>query len=242
MSLVPISRELARQVSKLAFGPPVTHVYNPLVHARATAELYLERYARVGVPTLLLGMNPGPFGMVQTGVPFGEIGFVRDWLEIDGPVARPEREHPKRPVEGFACQRSETSGARLWGFARERFTTPERFFDAFFVWNYCPLAFVEASGRNRTPDALPAAEREPLFVACDAALAAVVQSLCPELVVGVGRFAEKRARIALADQVARSELAIGGMLHPSPASPAANGGWAERAEAQLAELGALPEL
>jgi single-strand selective monofunctional uracil DNA glycosylase len=230
---VRISRSLARAVDRLVFAPPVTHVYNPLVYARASHEVYLRRYAQPSCEVLLVGMNPGPFGMVQTGVPFGEVGLVRDWLGIDGPVTPPEIQHPKRPVLGFACPRSEVSGSRLWSWARARFRSPERFFARFFVWNYCPLAFLEESGRNRTPDKLPVDERGALFAACDRALVAMTTYLEPELVIGVGKFAETRARDALAG----AGLRIGSMLHPSPASPIANRGWAERAEAQLRALG-----
>jgi single-strand selective monofunctional uracil DNA glycosylase len=233
MSLVAISRALSESVDRLAFADPVAYVYNPLAYARAPHERYLELWGRGRKRVVLLGMNPGPFGMAQTGIPFGEISFVRDWLTIDGPVARPEREHPKRPVEGFSCKRSEVSGARLWGWARDRFDRPERFFEEFFVVNYCPLAFMEASGKNRTPDKLPDAERRPLFEACDRALAEVVSELEPELVIGVGAFAEKRARIALSGR----SLAIASILHPSPASPKANAGWAESVTQTLAELG-----
>jgi single-strand selective monofunctional uracil DNA glycosylase len=171
--------------------------------------------------------------MAQTGVPFGEVAAVRDWLGIEAPVGRPRREHPKRPVEGFACARSEVSGARLWGWARERFGTPECFFERFLVLNYCPLLFLEASGRNLTPDRLRAAEREALQARCDAALAEAVRLLRPRRVVGVGRFAEGRARAALAG----APLAIGAIPHPSPASPAANRGWAAQAERALHLLG-----
>jgi single-strand selective monofunctional uracil DNA glycosylase len=177
-------------------------------------------------------MNPGPFGMTQTGVPFGEVALVRDFLGIHGRVGRPEREHPKRPVEGFECARSEVSGARLWGWARDRFGTADQFFERFFVLNYCPLVFMEESGRNLTPDKLPAAERDPLEAACDRALRDAIEALAPSLVVGVGAFAEKRARAALVD----SNLRIGCVLHPSPASPAANRGWSEAAERDLRAL------
>jgi single-strand selective monofunctional uracil DNA glycosylase len=231
--VVAISRRLAREVDGLAFGKPVAHVYDPLVYARVPHELYLERYARPGIEALLVGMNPGPFGMAQTGVPFGEVTLVRDWLGIEGRVAKPEREHPARPIEGFACRRSEVSGARLWGWARARFGAPAEFFARFFVWNYCPLVFMEASGKNRTPDKLPVREREPLFTACDEALRAVCAHLRPRHVIGVGAFARERAEEALADRPFR----IGTILHPSPASPTANKGWAVRAEKELAALG-----
>jgi len=124
------------------------------------------------------------------------------------------------------------SGQRLWGWARERFESPDAFFDRFFVWNYCPLLFLEASGRNRTPDKLPAAERTATFEACDRALAAMVEHLRPRVVVGIGKFAEKRAIEALGEDAPR----IGSILHPSPASPLANRGWAPQAEAGLRAL------
>jgi single-strand selective monofunctional uracil DNA glycosylase len=232
-SLVRISRALSKRVAALRFSDPVRFVYNPLDYARAPHERYLERYGEGQKEVLLLGMNPGPFGMAQTGVPFGDVAMVRDWLGIVGPVRVPQQEHPKRRVLGFACPRSEVSGTRLWGWARARFGTPERFFSRFFVANYCPLAFVEASGRNRTPDKLPAAELEPLFAACDEALRGVVGALRPRIVVGVGGFAERRAQAALAGR----DIAVGTILHPSPASPRANRGWAEAIEPQLAALG-----
>jgi single-strand selective monofunctional uracil DNA glycosylase len=232
-TLVDIARKLREEVDDLVFSPPVSHVYNPLDYAwRAHAE-YLGRYgvARDGV--LLLGMNPGPWGMAQTGVPFGEVAAVRDWLGVAAPVARPAAEHPKRPVLGLECQRSEVSGRRLWGWARAVFTTPEDFFDRFFVGNYCPLQFLEAGGRNLTPDKLLSAERHPLYEACDRALRSSVAILRPRLVVGVGAFAETRALAALGEK----GPPIGRILHPSPASPAANRGWADQASNQLRVLG-----
>jgi single-strand selective monofunctional uracil DNA glycosylase len=233
VSLIEISRQLSRRVARLHFAAPVTHVYNPLVYARAPHERYLERFGAAPKQALLLGMNPGPYGMAQTGVPFGEIALVRDWMGICEPVQSPKREHPKRPVQGFECSRSEVSGARLWGWARDRFETPERFFEQFFVVNYCPLCFMEESGKNFTPDKLPKEERALLFAACDAAVVAAVRELRPEWVIGVGAFAEKAAARALTDETVK----IGTVLHPSPASPRANRGWARQAEADLLALG-----
>ncbi|MCZ6598511.1 MAG: single-stranded DNA-binding protein [Planctomycetota bacterium] len=233
MDPVRIARELSRGAGKLRFGAPVTHVYNPLEYARATHDQYLKRYARPGVEALLVGMNPGPWGMAQTGVPFGEIEHVRDWLGIEGDIGRPKREHPKRPVLGFECRRSEGSGKRVWSWAKKRFGDPERFFERLFVWNYCPLCFMEESGRNRTPDKLPEAERTPLFAVCDRALARIVAHMRPIFVIGIGKFAEGRARQVLEG----ADVTIGSILHPSPASPLANRGWAPQAEAQLRKLG-----
>jgi single-strand selective monofunctional uracil DNA glycosylase len=233
MHPVMISRRLAREVDGLVFGPPTAGTYNPLVYARRPHEAYLERYARQGVDAFLVGMNPGPWGMAQTGVPFGEVGLVRDFLGIEARVDQPQRVHPRRPIEGFACGRSEVSGRRFWGWARERFGTAAAFSRRFLVANYCPLVFMEASGKNRTPDKLPAAEQEPLFAACDAALRRLVEWCDPERVIGVGRFAADRAAAALGT----GGPPIASILHPSPASPAANRGWAAAVERQLREQG-----
>ena len=234
-TLVAISRELSARVEELDF-PSVPFVYNPLAYARAPHEAYLERWGE-STPreALLLGMNPGPFGMAQTGVPFGDVTMVRDFLGIAGSVGRPAREHPRRLIAGFACTRSEVSGTRFWGWARSRFSTADRFFDRVFVANWCPLVFMDESGRNRTPDKLPSEERAPLFDICDDALAQIVDALRPTLVVGIGRFAERRAHEALGDGIR-----IGSIPHPSPASPAANRGWAEAVDLRLRELGFEP--
>jgi single-strand selective monofunctional uracil DNA glycosylase len=235
MELAAIARALDRETAALAFPPQVAFVYRPLSYARQPHEDYLRRWARPGVGAFLLGMNPGPFGMAQTGVPFGEVAAVRDWLGVQGQVERPEREHPKRPVEGFACARSEVSGRRLWGWAQRRYGAPEAFFARFFVLNYCPLLFLDEGGKNLTPDKFPALNARPLEAACDRALRAAVLELRPRAVVGVGAFATARAEAALAG----TGVDLGTVLHPSPASPAANRGWEEQAERQLAALGLL---
>ncbi|HJL16819.1 MAG TPA: hypothetical protein RMH99_14240 [Sandaracinaceae bacterium LLY-WYZ-13_1] len=233
MELVEIARTLSDAVDRLSFGPPTAFVYNPLDYARSPHEAYLERFGRGPKEAVFLGMNPGPFGMAQTGVPFGDPTCVREWMGIEGEVGRPAEEHPKRRILGFDSPRSEVSGTRLWGWAKERFGPPEAFFERFFVWNYCPLVFMEESSRNRVPEKLPASEREPLFEACDRAVTDCVEALSPRWVIGVGKFAEDRARTILGDD----GPAIGRILHPSPASPKANRGWAPQAEAELEAMG-----
>ncbi len=227
------ARRLSSDVGKLRFGPPVACVYNPLDYAWPAHSAYLRRFGKPPKRVVFLGMNPGPFGMVQTGVPFGEVAAVRNWLGIETKIGKPACEHPKRPIEGFACKRSEVSGRRLWQFFAARFRTPEEFFAEHFVLNYCPLAFLEASGRNLTPDKFPAAAREQLFAACNAHLREVVGILRPEWLIGVGDFAARRASEVLSDLPVK----VGRILHPSPASPAANRDWAGQVEAQVSKLG-----
>ena len=235
-----VDRELLRaaetlrdEVEALRFSAPVSHVYNPLAYAWEPFANYNRRFAQNRKRVVFLGMNPGPFGMMQTGVPFGEIAAVRDWMKVSGVVGKPRLEHPRRPITGFACTRSEVSGKRLWGLFAERFRTPERFFTAHFVVNYCPLVFLEESGRNFTPDKLSASEKTALQASCDKHLHSVLNALRPEWVIAVGDFAFRRATDVAGNGTSR----IGRILHPSPASPAANRDWAGMAQKQLRELG-----
>jgi single-strand selective monofunctional uracil DNA glycosylase len=232
-SLILAAKRLCHAVAEMRFAAPVAHVYNPLIYAWRAHEMYLRRYGNVRKRVLFLGMNPGPFGMTQTGVPFGQIAAVRDWLGIQTRIDHAPDEHPKRPVLGFDCSRSEISGQRLWRLFAKRFGSAEEFFQEHMVMNYCPLAFCEGSGRNRTPDKLPGNERTPLFAACDEHLREVVRILEPEWLIGVGDFAGKRAREVITIPPAR----IGQILHPSPACPASNNNWAGIATTQLRDLG-----
>jgi single-strand selective monofunctional uracil DNA glycosylase len=233
LNLTTITNRLISDIEKLSFAPPVTHVYNPLVYARRPYDQYWRRYSARPVEIVLVGMNPGPWGMAQTGIPFGEISAVREWMGIEAPVEKPAREHPKRPIQGFNCRRSEVSGRRLWGWARERYGSPKRFFARFFVVNYCPLLFMEAEGRNRTPDKLPLSERTPLMEACDRALGNTLACLSPRYAVGIGAFAAKRVRSAVAD----TAITAGQITHPSPANPRANRGWSRLVEEEFRQMG-----
>jgi single-strand selective monofunctional uracil DNA glycosylase len=217
----------------LRFKSPVHMVYNPLTYARRPYVQYWQRYGMPPKEFVLLGMNPGPWGMAQTGVPFGDVTLVTQWLGIQERVAKPDAEHPKRPVLGFGCQRAEISGQRIWGWARKRFGCPANFFKRFWIANYCPLVFMEASGRNLTPDRLRRPEKEALFAVCDQALKQTVQWLQPRMVIGVGNFAAQRAAQAL--QHAKTQ--VGKITHPSPANPKANLGWSAIVEKELLAQG-----
>jgi len=249
--LLAAAEKLRQDVSRLSFLGRYRWVYNPLDYASAPHAEYTRRYGNSRKRILFLGMNPGPWGMAQTGVPFGEVSAVRDWMQIEEPVGKPAAEHEKRPIEGFACTRSEVSGRRLWGLMQNRFGTAASFFSEHFVMNYCPLVFMEESGKNLTPDKLPAAERKELESVCDAYTEDVVTILAPEFLVGIGGYAEKKLLQIFSSRYADSEresergsegggersFRIAKILHPSPASPAANRGWAEAAEKQMTASG-----
>ncbi len=228
------SKALSAKCDNLRFGGKVHTTYNAFDYAFPGWEAYIRKFGNSPKRAIFLGMNPGPWGMAQTGVPFGEIPAVRDWMGLTAKIGKPSSEHPKRPIEGFACKRSEVSGRRLWGLFAELFPSAEEFFSDFLVFNYCPLVFMQESGANLTPDKLPADNRQHLEKACDAHLRAVINILHPEMAVGVGGFATKcLQRLDIAG------LRIGTILHPSPASPIANREWPQRPTAQLRDLGLI---
>lgn len=230
--VVGATLELRRELAAAEFPSPADYVYRPLDYAWERHEAYLRRHAAAGGREILfLGMNPGPFGMAQTGVPFGEVAAVRDWLGLEGPVGRPDREHRGKPVQGFACQRSEVSGRRLWGLFREKFGSADAFFARHLVHNYCPLLFLEDTklGRNVVPEELPAEAMKGVNVACDGLLRTMVRSLGVRTVVGVGGYAEDRAKEALQGL----DIRFARVPHPSPANPVANRGWSQAAETAL---------
>ncbi len=235
--MIEASRKLSRDAGDLGFAGDVYCSYNPLEYAAVPHEKYLSLYAGNRKRVIFVGMNPGPWGMAQTGIPFGEIEAARDWLRLESEVKKPAVEHPKRPVEGFDCAKSEVSGRRLWGLMKNRFGTPENFFEDHYVENYCPLSFMAESSRNITPDKLPANERNSLFEVCDEHLRTICGILEPEWVIGVGKFAEKRIMAALKDGIAEGLYRHASILHPSPASPAANRGWDDVVIRQMQELG-----
>jgi single-strand selective monofunctional uracil DNA glycosylase len=231
--VISATRRLAQEADTLEFAAPVTHVYNPLDYAWDAHRRYLEMLNPDGAEILFLGMNPGPWGMAQTGVPFGHVPTVRDWLGIEARIKQPALMHPKRPVEGLACSRSEVSGERLWGLFRERFKTPAKFFKKHFVTNYCPLVFMEESGRNRTPDKLLKSERDALQAICDRHLVKVIDAISPKVAVGVGAYAEDCFRRVIGN----GPIKVMRILHPSPASPLANKNWAATVTKQLQDAG-----
>ena len=234
-ALLNEARLLSEACQSLHFEERVHCVYNAFDYAFRGYEAYLTRFARGPKKVLYLGMNPGPWGMAQTGVPFGEIDAVRHWMGLHADIAKPEKEHPNRPIEGFRCARSEVSGRRLWSLFAAIYGTAEAFFETSLVFNYCPLSFLSESGANITPDKLSASTRQPLEAACDQHLRAVIRILKPNLLVGVGGFATQCLQ-----GLNLEGIRIGTLLHPSPASPVANREWPERPRRQLEALGIIP--
>lgn len=233
--LIAAAKTLSAEMDALDFAAPVAYTYNPLDYAWAGHEAYIQRFGSGQKDVLYLGMNPGPFGMAQTGVPFGEIAAVTLWMGITASVGQPAATHPKRPVQGFSCPRSEVSGRRLWGLFEELYGTAEQFFAHAYVANYCPLIWMGESGANITPTQLPKEQVARIDAACRRHLVRLIEVLQPRCLVGVGAYALQQLQTAAAALPER-EFILGTILHPSPASPVANKHWPERPRRQVLEI------
>lgn len=239
--LCALTDNLADACDRLPPPPKDMLVRNPLRYARAGHRAWLRKFAPAhpGLHCLFVGVNPGPWGMGQTGVPFGQIAAVRDWMGLDFVVQQPPNPHQARPVQGLDCKRSEVSGARLWGLMQERFGTAQNFFGTHFVVNHCPLLFTDLGGgraRNLTPDKLPRPWRDELLAICDDWLLAVLRLLAPRFAISIGGETHKRL-LAMAEGL---ELQVGRMPHPSPANPQASHDYSGKATAALVAAGVWP--
>ena len=189
---IRLTRRFSRAMSQLELEYD-GYIYNPLDYAWDMHEKFLEKAVTEEQHVLLLGMNPGPFGMCQNGVPFGDKVNVREYLKIDGVIRKPRKECPKRPIEGLDVKRVEMSGKRIWGTVSELWSA-EEFFSFATVFNYCPLCFLDEGGRNVTPDKLTLGDRKRIYELCDRYLEDVISIIKPGILVGVGNFATDKLR------------------------------------------------
>lgn len=235
------TRKISNRVNQLQFDNKVEWVYNPLDYAWNVHSEYLTRFGTGPKRAVFLGMNPGPWGMAQTGVPFGDTTIAGDWLGLRGlPIGTPEEERPDRPVIGWDLERQEGSGQRLFGFFRKEMGSLPAFFQNNFVLNYLPLVMFNADGKNVTPARLLKADRLKVFEACDPYLQAMVDYYQPEVLVGIGKFALRRLEANFSD----TAYTVVDIPHPSPASPIAtrDGGryWNKLVTETLQEVNILP--
>ncbi|PBC29090.1 Single-strand selective monofunctional uracil DNA glycosylase [Apis cerana cerana] len=235
--VLSVERDLVIELGKITFHSPIEYVYSPLEYAFNIHTMYVQKYCNTIKKILFLGMNPGPWGMSQTGVPFGEISMVRDWLKICGPVGKPVKEQPKRKVTGFQCNRSEISGKRLWSLFQKLCGSPEKFFQQAYIHNYCPIALMKKNGCNITPAEIKAgSEIQILHSSCDKALLDIIKIIKAEIIIGIGGYAEKRAQFVI--QSSKLPVKVLCLPHPSPRA-VNNKNWSEKATKKLSEFGLL---
>jgi len=66
--VLSLEQQLCSELLQLDYTSPVSHIYNPIEYAIEPHKQFLHRYCSDYKEILFLGMNPGPYGMAQTGV------------------------------------------------------------------------------------------------------------------------------------------------------------------------------
>ncbi|EDV91549.1 single-strand selective monofunctional uracil-DNA glycosylase [Drosophila grimshawi] len=231
MQFYEIECALNEQLSTFELPPNLSCTYNPVDYAAALHCAYLRHFLTKPKRVIFIGMNPGPNGMGQTGVPFGNIRTVREMMQLSGEVRQPPVLHPKRAVDGLNCQIEEPSGVRLWGLI-ERLAdgSLDTFAQQCFVHNFCPLAFFDEAGRNITPSELKGVHKQQIRDMCLGALEQQLQLLRPQIVVAVGDY----VHTVLQRSNYCKSVAVHRLPHPSPRA-LNNTNWPKKAEAFLAQ-------
>nr|XP_022920875.1 single-strand selective monofunctional uracil DNA glycosylase-like [Onthophagus taurus] len=221
-------QQLSLELNNLTFSFPVHYIYNPLEYAWEPHSTFVKTYCKGTKDVLFLGLNPGPWGMCQTGIPFGEVNISKEWLKMNGEVEKPKDECPKKQIKGFECHRSEESGKRFYGFFKNLCRTPEAFFKNAFVYNLCPLAFMKKESANITPHELKGQIKKDIENICGKTLVDILKLLDIKIIVALGRYTEKQA-IEITQGFQLGHIKVIYMPHPSP-RVVGNNNWAEKAQ------------
>lgn len=220
-ALIDLTEEFNKKLNELQFDFD-GFVYNPLNYASLLHNQFLNRNTNT-IDNLFMGMNPGPFGMAQNGVPFGATSKVKDFLKINGSVDLVLDAHPKLPIVGLEMKREEESGKRFWSVMEEIYGNCEEFFKHSFATNYCPLAFIDkgSTAKNITPDKLSKQDQKKIELVCDEFLEKQINILKPKRIIAIGRYSEK---MALKN---KDKIEVLYLFHPSPANPKGFSYWKE---------------
>jgi len=244
-----------RLSERLAALPPVGDLValDPTRYCRSAWAAYLQMAARLGC-VLVVGMNPGPHGMAQTGVPFTDPWIV-DELDLQAPRADvPPADipavgswrHRSHRARGVLGSKREESAKRLWPLLREICApyaavgpsadkiaeATRRVCNEVLLVNALPICWLDPAGKNVSAEQVekraPAQVREGLRDLVNEWLQAVADILRPAAVIGVGRWAREFVTDLDVDHFVEIPFRDG-IKHPSP-SAGSEAAW--RAEAE----------
>jgi single-strand selective monofunctional uracil DNA glycosylase len=212
----PLARSIARATGWLVLDPSR---YGERWHA-PFRRLYPPR-AR---PLLVFGLNPGPYGMAQTGIPFTDLKRLAQGLpRLAAELAR-SGERLSLPglapssLQPFLTRTFESSSVRVHRFLRLAHGSAERAFREVVFVNPCPLLFIDrALGENRTPADLPRALRAGVDEARVEVVSVAVARLRARGAIVLGRDAAAALSVPLRARL--GERAVVEWEHPARAVP-----------------------
>ena len=218
--LLAAASRLRHELRGLRFGPPVSHVYDPLDYARRGYESYVRAFANAPKRVLFVGMNPGP---VRDGADRRAVRRRPDGARLAAASRR--RSAGRRPsTRSDRCRASRVRAARS---AAPASGAPSRSASASRSAS-SPTTSSRTTARSRSsrraaaiarPTSCPSASARRCFAPATRTCAGWCAALEPEWVIGIGAFAEARAREALPG------ARVGRITHPSPANPRAQENW-----------------
>ncbi|XP_073819638.1 uncharacterized protein isoform X2 [Musca autumnalis] len=207
-----LERELNVKLREFSFQ---LHTYNPVVHAAEIHCNYLQKYLDSPKRILFVGMNPGRYGALQTGIPFGNITTVKIGMGLKGRITPTPGQRGKIRIRGLEAPEVEhdSSSTRFWRLISELFDGAENYLDLLFekcfVHNFCPLVFIDSDGLNVS---LPYIEPNPrLFAECRKTLGKQITLLKPDLIICIGKFV--RSMLSKTRQAKGREILM--IEHPS---------------------------
>jgi len=133
-------------------------VWNPGLYGEPWHSRFRRCYPPAARPLVLFGLNPGPYGMAQTGIPFTDIRRLVSALPAL--VAELRNAGKRLEVPGLApvslppylSRTFEASSVRVYRFLERSWGDAERGWREVVAANPCPLLFIDTeTGKNRTP-------------------------------------------------------------------------------------------
>jgi single-strand selective monofunctional uracil DNA glycosylase len=211
-------------------------IWNPGLYAASWHALFRKEYPASAGCILVFGLNPGPYGMAQTGIPFTDLKRLREHLprlakglerrgcSLAGVGLAP------RSLRPYLSRTFESSAVRVYRFLSRGWGSAEDGWRSVVVANPCSLLFMDAAGENRTPADLVGAvsRRTGSLVAarrlrerCNAlrrlAAREAVRVLSPRGVVLLGKDAQRAMQTGIAPLLGPDSIL--GWEHPARAVP-----------------------
>lgn len=207
---VKLQAQDAESVRRALRLPRDHRVLNVHAYGWSAYEAFVRAYYSDGRPRILaLSMNPGPFGAVQTGIPFCDVPLARQLLPgFDRLIAA-------KP-SWVASERREISALKLVVWSDARFGGIRGLYARVLLAMTCPLAILRGPRKTNVPlPALPRREQEKIEAFIPRHAAEEIRLAEPAGILMLGEWAQRVWRIALRTDPGLASLPALAAPHPA---------------------------